>query len=92
MPPKTVSFIFINGGGVNSLEDAELFVLSDDNRFRFPSDYLSENAIVVQIPFDKLESLLAGNKIEMRLGRYELSFSDDDFKALRNFLPRKATS
>ena len=89
VPPKSVELVFIVIGRNYFTEGMELFVLSDEKRLRFQSSDISENILGVRIPFDKFESLMAGKKIEMRLGTDNLSLSDSDLKALRDFLPQK---
>ena len=91
-PPKIVQLIFAIGGPGNYFtSDVELYVISDEKRFRFPTGDISERAILIAIPWDKFESIMAGKKIEMRLGLDELSLSDEDIKALRDFLPKRVS-
>ena len=46
-------------------------MISDEKRFRFSGDATFSQTITslaIPIPFDKFESIMAGKKIEMRLG------------------------
>lgn len=96
VPPETIDLLFVVAGPTSYRDiEAELFILSDDKRFRFIGNAQYSQAITsltVPIPFDKFESLMAGKKIEMRLGSDDLNLSEGDIKALRDFLPQRITS